>query len=62
MSWFYIFEGMGVKPERYDPLMDTVTQEQMRTLFGSLSQSIAALTRAAPSHDSYFSTAPEAVR
>jgi tryptophan halogenase len=62
MSWFYVFDGMGVKPERYDPLLDIVTGEQLRDLFGSLSQSIAALTQAAPSHDSYFAAAAEAVR
>jgi tryptophan halogenase len=62
MSWFYVFDGMGVKPERYDPLLDIVTGEQLRDLFGSLSQSIAALTQAAPSHDSYFSAAEETVR
>ncbi len=45
MSWFYVFDGMGVKPERYDPLLDIVTGEQLRALFGSLSQSVAALTQ-----------------
>jgi tryptophan halogenase len=60
MSWFYIFEGLGVRPERYDPLLDLVTREQMTELFDSMSQSIRALTQAAPSHDSYFpaATAP----
>jgi tryptophan 7-halogenase len=57
MSWFYIFEGMGVTPERYDPLLDIVSAEQLRDLLGSLAQSVAALTAAAPSHDSYFPTA-----
>jgi tryptophan halogenase len=57
MSWFYIFEGMGVTPERYDPLLDIVSAEQLRDLLGNLAQSVAALTAAAPSHDSYFHTA-----
>jgi tryptophan halogenase len=59
MSWFYIFEGMGVKPDRYDPLMDVVSREQLRELLASLSQSIASLARAAPSHDSYFTATTE---
>jgi tryptophan 7-halogenase len=63
MSWFYIFEGMGVRPERYDPLMDIVSREQLRDLLASLAQSVASLTQAAPSHDSYFAaTAESAVR
>lgn len=59
-SWFYIFEGLGVRPERHDPLLDSVSQEQLRGLLASLSQSIHALTQAAPTHDSYFSTAAHA--
>ncbi|HEY6451871.1 MAG TPA: tryptophan halogenase family protein [Steroidobacteraceae bacterium] len=54
MSWFYIFEGLGITPERYDPLLDIVTREQLREILASLSQSVGALTQAAPSHDSYF--------
>jgi tryptophan halogenase len=54
MSWFYIFEGMGLRPLRHDPLMDVVSSEQLRDLLTSVSQSIASLIRTAPSHDSYF--------
>ena len=57
MSWFYIFEGLGLRPERYDPLVDLVSGEQLRALLASLAQSVDALTKAAPSHDSYFATA-----
>jgi len=59
MSWFYIFEGMGVRPLRYDPLMDVVSHEQLRDLLSSVSQSVASLTRNAPAHDSYFPTATQ---
>ena len=61
MSWFYIFEGLGVRPERYDPLLEAVSHEQLRALLGSLSQSIHALTQAAPTHDSYFANAAPAM-
>jgi tryptophan 7-halogenase len=54
MSWFYIFEGMGVRPERYDPLMDILSREQLQGVLASLARSVESLTRAAPSHDSYF--------
>jgi tryptophan 7-halogenase len=57
MSWFYIFEGMGVRPERYDPLVDVVSPDQLRALLVALAQSIDSLTQAAPSHDSYFAAA-----
>jgi tryptophan 7-halogenase len=57
MSWFYIFEGMGIRPDRYDPLMDILSREQLGNLLGNLAKSVAALTAAAPSHDSYFAAA-----
>jgi tryptophan halogenase len=54
LSWFYIFEGMGVRPETYDPLMDVASAAQLRDIFSSLAQETDAAARAAPSHDSYF--------
>jgi tryptophan 7-halogenase len=55
LSWFYIFEGIGVTPETYDPLMDVVTMPQLREILGSMAQSTAQAAVGAPSHDSYFS-------
>jgi tryptophan halogenase len=56
LSWFYIFEGIGIRPESYDPLMDVVTIAQLREILGSMAQSTAAACNGVPSHDSYFST------
>jgi tryptophan 7-halogenase len=53
-SWFYIFDGMGVRPEHYDPLMDVVKLPQLRDIFSSLAQATANAVAAAPSHASYF--------
>jgi tryptophan halogenase len=55
LSWFYIFEGIGVTPESYDPLMDVVTMPQLREILGSIAQSTAQAAVGVPSHDSYFS-------
>jgi tryptophan halogenase len=54
LSWFYIFDGMGVTPASYDPLMDVVRDEQLRGILARLAQSTAAAVAAAPLHDSYF--------
>ena len=54
LSWFYIFEGMGVRPEGYDPLLDVVSVEKLREILDSLASSTAAAAQSAPSHDSYF--------
>jgi tryptophan halogenase len=55
LSWFYIFEGMGVTPESYDPLLDVVTVDQLRDILSSMAQSTALAAHGVPSHDSYFS-------
>jgi len=58
MSWFYIFEGMGVRPEHYDPLLDVVTLDKLKEILASLAEGTAAVQRAAPLHDSYFAPRP----
>jgi tryptophan halogenase len=54
LSWFYIFEGLGLRPDAYDPLLDVVTVSQLTEILGSMANSTTALINAAPSHDSYF--------
>jgi len=58
MSWFYIFEGMGVRPEHYDPLLDVVTLDKLKEILASLAEGTAAVRRTAPLHDSYFAPRP----
>jgi tryptophan 7-halogenase len=60
LSWFYIFDGMGVRPERYDPLLDVLSMKQLRDILSSLAQATEAAARAAPSHDSFFPPADAA--
>jgi tryptophan halogenase len=54
LSWFYIFEGLGVRPESYDPLMDVVPPSRLSDILSSLSSATTAAVKAAPSHDSFF--------
>jgi tryptophan halogenase len=54
LSWFYIFNGMGVTPQTYDPLMDIVGDARLRDILAKLAQATAAVVASAPSHDSYF--------
>jgi tryptophan 7-halogenase len=55
LSWFYIFDGLNVTPDSYDPLMDVVALPQLRDILGSIAQSTAQALVGVPSHDSYFS-------
>ena len=48
LDWFWIFEGAGIIPRDYDPLVDTIDFEQVKRLMLAISQKIAADTAAAP--------------
>jgi len=54
LSWFYIFEGLGIRPDSYDPLLDVVPQGKLTEILAFLAHSTRAVVKAAPSHDSYF--------
>jgi tryptophan halogenase len=54
LSWFYIFDGVGMLPESYDPLIDVVTVEQLQEILKSIAQANAGAANGVPSHDSYF--------
>jgi tryptophan halogenase len=54
LSWFYIFEGLGARPDAYDPLLDVVSAGQLKEILDSMARGTAAIARDAPSHDSYF--------
>jgi tryptophan halogenase len=57
LDWFWIFEGSGVVPRDYDPLVDSVDFEQVKRLMAGFIQKVVADSAAAPSHDSFFAQA-----
>jgi tryptophan 7-halogenase len=57
LDWFWIFEGMGVVPRDYDPLVDTIDFEQVKRVMLAISQKTSADAAAAPTHDSFFAQA-----
>jgi tryptophan halogenase len=57
LDWFWIFEGMGITPRDYDPLVDTIDFEQVKRLMLAISQKVSADVAAAPTHDSFFAAA-----
>ena len=54
LSWFYIFEGMGVVPERGDPLLNVIDPAQFRKILSTLSQATEAAAKIGQPHDSFF--------
>jgi tryptophan halogenase len=57
LDLFWIFEGMGVTPRDYDPLVDSVDFEQVKRVMFAIQQKVSADAKAAPSHDSFFAAA-----
>jgi tryptophan halogenase len=66
LSWFYVLEGMGVRPRRHDPLIDIVPAPQLDEILRRLATETADAARGARAHDEYFDAAvpraAEAVR
>ena len=54
LSWFYIFEGLGLRPASYDPLVAGSNFAQVLEIMQTLRLQVAQELRDAPSHDSYF--------
>jgi tryptophan 7-halogenase len=54
LSWFYIFEGMGVRPAHYDPLLDVVPDSRLTDILQSLARTTGAIVKEAPYHDTLF--------
>jgi len=57
LSWFYVFEGMGVRPRAHDPMMDVVAPQRLQSILAQLATETVQAVQGAPSHDSYFAPA-----
>ena len=56
LSWFYILDGMGIEPARYDPLIDVATPEQFERALTGLASETGLAARGAAHHASQFSS------
>ncbi|WP_027328124.1 tryptophan halogenase family protein [Marinimicrobium agarilyticum] len=53
-SWVAVFEGQGVIPKRYDPLVDTYELDRLRAVAAKMRQTIAAGAESMLTHDEYI--------
>jgi tryptophan halogenase len=53
-SWVAIFAGNGVLPDRYDPLVDRIDPERLRTGLAHRRQQLARAAEALPPHEAYI--------
>jgi tryptophan halogenase len=51
LSWFYVLDGMGVRPRRYDPLVDIVPSRQFAEIMARIRRETRDACRGAPAHD-----------
>ncbi|EJL27801.1 Tryptophan halogenase [Caulobacter sp. AP07] len=50
LSWFYVLEGMGLRPRAHDPLVDASDFRQVRAILPRLAQQVAAVVAQSPTH------------
>jgi len=51
LSWFYVLEGMGVRPKAHDPLVDASNFDQIRALLPRLAGQVARVVDQSPGHE-----------
>jgi tryptophan halogenase len=54
LSWFHVFEGMGVLPWSQDPLLQGLPADRLRAICGELAARVDRAARESASHDSFF--------
>jgi tryptophan halogenase len=59
LSWFFVLDGMGVRPRDYNPLVDTADFEQVKGIMNQLRGKVAADVAVAPLHDSFFAASAQ---
>ncbi len=54
LSWFYVFEGLGVEPAASDPIADLPSRRDLFGVMDQIKQGVAQITAASPGHHSFF--------
>lgn len=52
LSWFYVFDGLGIEPLAYDPLIDVVPKGAFSEILAALGRDTRAAVAGAPTHES----------
>ncbi|HEU4626728.1 MAG TPA: tryptophan halogenase family protein [Steroidobacteraceae bacterium] len=54
LSWFFVLDGLDVRPRDYNPLVDRANFEQVKAFMNEIRARIGREVAASPSHDSFF--------
>ena len=61
-SWFAVLIGQGVHPGGYDPLVDTLTEDEFRKRMANIRDTIAKCATTMPSHREFIAKNCEAAK
>ncbi len=53
-SWQSVFEGMGIRPRKYSPLVDNLDSEQLRQALDTTRSAILNMVKTLPTHNEYL--------
>ncbi|OKY26077.1 MULTISPECIES: tryptophan halogenase family protein [Thalassotalea] len=53
-SWYAIFNGMKVMPTRYNPALDTLAPEKLKTILAKGANGLIEIAEKQPSHDQFL--------
>jgi len=53
-SWQSVFEGMGIRPHKYSPLVDNLDPERLRQDLNTTRSAILNMVKTLPTHDEYL--------
>jgi len=55
-SWLYLYDGLGLMPDSYDPFADNFALEDLKSLTQNLRADVSSLAREAPLHADFIRT------
>lgn len=53
-SWQSVFEGMGIRPKKYSPLVDNLDSDRLRQDLNNTRSAILNMVKTLPTHDEYL--------
>jgi tryptophan halogenase len=53
-SWYAVFDGLGVKPDTYNPTLDAWDADKLKNILDKGKQGLIEVTKKQPSHDQFI--------
>ena len=53
-SWYAVLEGLGVRPDNYNPTLDTWNSDKLKAILAEGQKGLIKITQQQPSHDEFI--------